>query len=69
MKVAIYKSDYSDARLKIVKTDDGDIVLKIIGDGEFRIATDGGLLHGEDLVQTTEAFTKILSIFEKKQNT
>ena len=69
MKTAIYKSDYSDAILKIVQTDDGDIVLKIIGDGEFRIATDGGRLHGEDLVQTIEAFKKILCIFEKKQNT
>ena len=69
MKVAIYKSDYSDAKMKIVKTDDGDVVVKIIGDGEFRIATSGGRLHGQDLVQTIESFSQILDIFEKTKNT
>ena len=65
MKSAIYKSDYSDAILKIVQTDDGDIVLKISHPGEMRIATQGGKLHGEDLVSVVNSFKNILDILEK----
>lgn len=65
MKSAVYKSDYSDAILKIVQTDDGDIVLKISHPGEMRIATQGGKLHGEDLVSIVASFKNIIDILEK----
>lgn len=65
MKSVIYKSDYSDAILKIVQTDDGDIVLKISHTGEMRIATQGGKLHGEDLVSVVDSFKNIIDILEK----
>lgn len=50
MKHALFESDYAPGTfLTMVQTDDGDIVLKIKGDGEMRIATSGGKLHGERL--------------------
>ena len=55
MKSVVYKSDYSDVMLKIVQTDDGDIVLKISHPGEMRIATQGGKLHGEALVSVVNS--------------
>ena len=65
MKSVIYKSDYSDAILKIVQIDDGDIVLKISHTGEMRIAAQGGKLHGEDLVSVVDSFKNIIDILEK----
>lgn len=52
--------------LRIIQTDDGDIVLKVIGDGEFRIATSGGRLHGEELVSVITSFATILDTYKKK---
>ena len=66
MKSVIYKSDYSDAILKIVQTDDGDIVLKISHPGEMRIATQGGKLHGEVLVSVIDSFKNIIDMLEKE---
>lgn len=66
MKSAVIKSDYSEAMLRIIQTDDGDIVLKVIGDGEFRIATSGGRLHGEELVSVITSFATILDTYKKK---
>lgn len=66
MKSVIYKSDYSDAMLKIVQTDDGDIVLKISHPGEMRIATQGGKLHGEALVSVIDSFKNIINVLEKE---
>ena len=66
MRSVLIQSDYSDSKLRIVQTDDGDIVLKVIGDGKFRIATNGGRLHGEDLVSVVTSFTTILDTYEKK---
>ena len=66
MKSVIYKSDYSDAILKIVQTDDGDIVLKISHPGEMRIATQGGKLHGEALVSVIDSFKNIINVLEKE---
>ncbi len=68
MKSVIYKSDYSDAILKIVQTDDGDIVLKISHPGEMRIATQGGKLHGEALVAVVDSFKNIIDILEKEND-
>lgn len=66
MKQVSFVSDYSpETKLTVVKTDDGDIVLKIRGSGEMRIATSGGKLHGEDLVAVCDAFKTIMDIFEK----
>ena len=66
MKAVVYKSDYSDAILKIVHTDDGDIVLKISHPGEMRIATQGGKLHGEALVSVVNSFKNIIDVLEKE---
>ena len=66
MKAVVYKSDYSDAMLKIVQTDDGDIVLKISHPGEMRIATQGGKLHGEALVSVVNSFKNIIDVLEKE---
>ena len=66
MKSVIYKSDYSDAILKIVQTDDGDIVLKISHPGEMRIATQGGKLHGDALVSVINSFKNIINVLEKE---
>lgn len=66
MKAVVYKSDYSDAMLKIVQTDDGDIVLKISHPGEMRIATQGGKLHGEALVSVIDSFKNIIDVLEKE---
>ena len=66
MKAVVYKSDYSDAMLKIVQTDDGDIVLKISYPGEMRIATQGGKLHGEALVSVINSFKNIIDVLEKE---
>ena len=68
MKSVIYKSDYSDAMLKIVQTDDGDIVLKISHPGEMRIATQGGKLHGEALVSVVNSFKNIIDVLEKEED-
>ena len=66
MKAVVYKSDYSDAMLKIVQTDDGDIVLKISHPGEMRIATQGGKLHGEALVSVVDSFKNIIDVLEQE---
>ena len=67
MKNATFKSDYSDALLKIIQTDDGDIVLKISNPGEMRIATQGGKLHGEDLVSVINSFKNIIEVLNKRE--
>ena len=67
MMIAKYRSDYGpDTILTIVRTDDGDIVLRIRGNEEFRIATSGGKLHGEDLNIVVEAFERIIQVMNKK---
>lgn len=61
MKRAIFESDYAPGtNLAIVQTDDGDIILKITGNGEMRIATDGGKLHGQNLVDCVSGFAKAI---------
>lgn len=69
MKQARFISDYSPyTSLTITQTDDGDIVLKIRGDDEMRIATDGGKLHGEDLVRVCNAFNAIIETLSQTPN-
>lgn len=69
MRTASYVSDYClNKKLNIIQTDDGDIILKLLGDGEFRIAMNGGHLHGEDLVKVISSFSEIIDVFSK-QNT
>lgn len=69
MKVVKWKSDYDpDTTLTIVRTDDGDIVLRIHGKGEMRFATSGGKLYGQDLATVCSAFAKIIEILQKNTN-
>ena len=60
------RSDYSpDTCLTIAMSEDGDISIKIYGDGEMRIATSGSRLHGEDLVKVLEAFQNVMNVIEE----
>ena len=69
MKQCKYTSDYSPTtNLRIIQNVDGDIILKIHGNGEFRIATNGGHLHGEDLVRVTQCFSEIIDILNRRNN-
>lgn len=66
MKSVMFESDYAPGTvLQIVQTDDGDIVLKIRGDGEMRITTSGGKLCGKRLVECIEGFSKIITALER----
>ena len=66
MKKVSMESDYSTAKLNILQSDDGDIIIDIYGDGEFRIATDGGRLHGNKLVQITKKFSEIIDLLNNE---
>ena len=49
-KTVYIKSDYdTDTGLRIVRNIDGDIIFKISGKGEMRIAASGGKFHGKKL--------------------
>lgn len=64
---AEFVSDYSpETKLMLMKTVDGDVVLKIRGPGEMRIATSGGKLHGNDLVDVIKSFDTIMRIMAKQ---
>lgn len=68
MKRAVFTSDYDpDTRLSIIQTDDGDIILKIHGNGEMRIATSGGKLHGNNLVDICSSFSRIIDILKEEE--
>lgn len=61
MKTVLFESDYAPGTyLRIVQTDDGDIVFKIKGSGEMRIATSGGRLHGKKLVAVCKAASALI---------
>ena len=61
MKRVVFESDYAPGtNLVIMQTDDGDIILKISGNGEMRVATDGGKLHGQSLVDCVGGFAKAI---------
>lgn len=61
MKSAVFESDYArGTTLFLAQTDDGDIIVKTRGDGEMRIATSGGKMHGRDLVDCVSGFAKAI---------
>lgn len=61
------ESDYAPGTfLYITCTSDGDIALRITGNGEMRIATSGGQFHGLDLVAITSAFRDIITLLIRK---
>jgi len=63
MKVAKLLSDYSpDTFLKIFKNDDGDIIMKIYGEDEMRIATSGSRISGALKVRLMRAFSEIINV-------
>lgn len=62
MKTARFQSDYSSCNLNLVQTDDGDIAINIFGEGECRIATSGGKLHGDTLVKVVSKFSEIIDL-------
>ena len=66
MKMATFVSDYDPGvSLKIIRSDSGDFVLNIRGDGEMRIATDGGKLRGEALANVCEALNTLIETLER----
>lgn len=62
MKTARFQSDYSSCNLNLVQTDDGDVIINIFGEGECRIATSGGKLHGDTLVKVVTKFSEIIDL-------
>lgn len=63
MKQAKFESDYAPGcYLTITQSPDGDIIINVRGEGECRIATDGGKLHGEKMVQVTSKFSEIIDL-------
>lgn len=61
------KSDYApNTYLMISQSDDGDIGIKICGDGEMRIATSGGFLHGRRLCEVIEAFVNLIKVLNNE---
>ena len=69
MKRASFTSDYSPStKLNIVQAEDGDICIDIYGDGEFRIATCGGHLHGERLTSVIRRFSEIIDLLNAKDD-
>ena len=66
MKKATFISDYCpNTSLTVIQNDDGDVILHIRGNGEMRIATSGGRLHGEELVSVCGSFSKIIDSINK----
>ena len=61
-----YESDYAPGTwLYITQTEDGDVALRISGDGEFRIATSGGKLHGKQLVECCNGFERVIKAIKE----
>jgi hypothetical protein len=66
MKIVKTKSDYDqDTILTLIQNDDSDIIIDIHGAGEFRIATSGGLLRGEKLVNVVKLFSEIIDTLKE----
>lgn len=64
-KVARLRSDYSPKTvLTMVLTDDGDVCIRIFGDGEMRIATSGSQLKGEDHIRVLDALKTLIDAVE-----
>jgi len=68
MKIAKFRSDYGpETILTIIRNDDGDIVLRIHGKDEMRIAMEGGTLHGEEKVRVIKAFEEIIEVLNARE--
>lgn len=67
MKIAKIESDYSPSKLSLIQTDDGDIVVGLYDRGEFRLATSGGRLHGQYLVDVLNKFSELIDLLNKNQ--
>lgn len=66
MKVVKLISDYSpDTFMKIFKNDDCDIIMKIYGKDEMRIATSGSRFYGEQKIRLLNAFSEIINVLEE----
>lgn len=65
MKMAKIESDYSSSVLSLIQTDDGDIIVNIYDHGEFRLATSGGKLHGQYLVDVLNKFSELIDLLNK----
>ena len=69
MKRASFTSDYSSStRLNLIQTDDGDICIDICGDGECRIATNGGQIHGARLAMIANNFSEIIDLLNTDED-
>ena len=62
MKMARVESDYSQSKLSLIQTDDGDIVVGLYNRGEFRIATSGGRFHGKRLGEIVNKFSELIDL-------
>lgn len=62
MKSARIESDYSTSKLHLIQTDDGDIVVGLYDRGEFRIATSGGRLYGQQLADVVNKFSELIDL-------
>lgn len=67
MRMAKIGSDYSSSILSLIQTDDGDIIVNIYDRGEFRLATSGGKLHGQYLVDVLSKFSELIDLLNKNQ--
>ena len=64
-QTALFQSDYSpDTTMRITMTEDGDVIFKIRGPGEMRIATSGDQFHGEQLVKICAAAMALMQAIE-----
>lgn len=64
-KVVKLQSDYDPkTKLTLVRTEDGDIGLRIYGDGEMRIAMSGSQLRGYDHMRIIEALNELISTID-----
>ena len=68
MKMAKIESDYSQSKLSIIQTDDGDIVVGLYDRGEFRIATSGGKFHGQYLADIVNKFSELIDLINMEVN-
>lgn len=68
IKMAKIQSDYSPSKLSLMQTEDGDIIVGLYDRGEFRIATSGGRLHGQQLADVVNKFSELIDLINNMQN-
>ena len=68
MKICKVVSDYDPhGTLCIVRTDDGDICVRVFGRGEFRLATSGGQFHGNQLTAIINKFSELIDLLNEEE--